>query len=149
MSMAEKKDVAMNTFPQVTDAEYIYAEAADGSQVKIPKANLLSAMGLNIKNIRKEKVLAPGEVLDFGVLGGLIVINTKTISEQCVALFSCYGESVAILNEANAFIKGNRETTTANKLVLFREDSTKSCFIKNTWTSSAFLLSYQIVGGFW
>lgn len=42
--MAEKKDVAMNTFPQVTDAEYIYAEAADGSQKKISKVNLLASV---------------------------------------------------------------------------------------------------------
>lgn len=33
--MAEKKDVPMNTFPQVTDAAYIYAEGANLNQVKI------------------------------------------------------------------------------------------------------------------
>lgn len=142
-------DVKMNQFTPATDAEYIYAEAANGTQVKISKGSLLSAMGISIKNVRKEKVLSPGEIFDFGVLGGLIIINTKTISEQCVALFSCYGEGLELLNEANAFIKGNRDTTIANKLVLFREDSTKSCFIKNTWPTSPFLLSYQIVGGFW
>lgn len=38
--MVEKKDVAMNTFPVVTDAAYIYAEAGDGSQVKIKKSDL-------------------------------------------------------------------------------------------------------------
>lgn len=39
--MVEKKDVPMNTFTPATDAAYIYAEAADGSQVKIKKSNLL------------------------------------------------------------------------------------------------------------
>ena len=36
--MAE--DIKMNVFPQVTNAEYIYGELVDGSQVKI---NLKSA----------------------------------------------------------------------------------------------------------
>lgn len=147
--MAEKQDMPMNGFKIASDAPYVYAEASDGSQVKISKANLLLAMGISPKNIRKEIRLSPGEVFDFGVIGGLIIINTTTISEQCAALFSCYGESVVFLSEASAFIKGNRETTTANKLVLFREDSTKSCFIKNTWPTAVFRIAYQVIGGFW
>lgn len=35
--MAEKR---MNEFQQVVDAEYVYAEAADGSQVRIKKSVL-------------------------------------------------------------------------------------------------------------
>ena len=42
--MAEKQDIAMNQFQVVTDAEYIYAEATNGSQVKIKKSDLLNAM---------------------------------------------------------------------------------------------------------
>lgn len=45
--MAEKKDVAMNTFPQVTNAEYIYAEGANLNQVKIKKSDLLNKMFQN------------------------------------------------------------------------------------------------------
>ena len=40
--MAE--DRKMNDFAQVTDAEYIYAETADRSQVKIRKSDLLNAL---------------------------------------------------------------------------------------------------------
>ncbi len=40
--MAERKDVPMNTFPVVTDTEYIYGELTDSTQVKIKKSNLLS-----------------------------------------------------------------------------------------------------------
>lgn len=39
--MAED-DIKMNSFAQATDAAYIYAEAANGSQVKIKKSDLLS-----------------------------------------------------------------------------------------------------------
>lgn len=42
--MAEKKDVPMNTFTPTTDAEYIYAEATDGTQVKIKKSDLFSKL---------------------------------------------------------------------------------------------------------
>ena len=42
--MAEKQDIAMNAFTSATDAEYIYAEATNGSQVKIKKSDLLNAM---------------------------------------------------------------------------------------------------------
>ena len=39
--MADKK---MNEFQQVADAEYVYVEAADGSQVKIKKSDLFSSI---------------------------------------------------------------------------------------------------------
>lgn len=42
--MTEKLDVPMNTFTPATDAEYIYAEATDGSQVKIKKSDLISLL---------------------------------------------------------------------------------------------------------
>ena len=42
--MAEKQDIKMNSFAQATDAAYIYAEAANGSQVKIKKSDLLSSV---------------------------------------------------------------------------------------------------------
>ena len=37
-------DIKMNSFAQATDAAYIYAEAANGSQVKIKKSDLLSSV---------------------------------------------------------------------------------------------------------
>ncbi len=52
--MAEKKDVAMNTFPQVTNAEYVYAEAADGSQVKIKVSDILGGV---LVGVLKETIL--------------------------------------------------------------------------------------------
>lgn len=39
--MAEKQDIPMNQFQTVTDVAYIYAEAANGSQVKIKKSDLV------------------------------------------------------------------------------------------------------------
>lgn len=37
-------DIAMNMFTTATNAEYIYAEAANGSQVKIKKSDLANIM---------------------------------------------------------------------------------------------------------
>lgn len=42
--MAEKQDIAMNAFTTATNAEYIYAEAANGSQVKIKKSDLVEVI---------------------------------------------------------------------------------------------------------
>lgn len=42
-NMAE--DIKMNVFPQVTNAEYIYGELVDGSQVKINKNELACLIG--------------------------------------------------------------------------------------------------------
>lgn len=39
--MAEKR---MNEFQQVVDAEYVYAEAADGSQVRIKKSDFMELL---------------------------------------------------------------------------------------------------------
>lgn len=44
--MAEQ-DIKMNRFQTVTDASYIYAEAANGSQVKIKKSDLLGELFQN------------------------------------------------------------------------------------------------------
>ncbi len=41
--MAEQ-DIAMNAFTSATDAAYIYAEAANGSQVKIKKSDLFTSV---------------------------------------------------------------------------------------------------------
>ena len=37
-------DIAMNSFAQATDAAYIYAEAANGSQVRIKKSDLFTSV---------------------------------------------------------------------------------------------------------
>lgn len=42
--MAEKQDIAMNAFKVLTDVAYVYGEAADSSQGKIEKSDLLNAM---------------------------------------------------------------------------------------------------------
>lgn len=142
-------DIPMKDFATATNGEYIYAEAADGSQVKISKSNLASLIGLDTKNLRKTLILGTNQILDLKVKGGLIVFNTTNLAEQCVALFSCYGDSsIQLLSSNTSFIIGSRTTNTANKLVLFREDSTNSCYLKNTYSVS-FNIAYQIVGGFW
>lgn len=42
--MAEKQDIAMNAFKVLTDVTYLYGEAADSSQGKIKKSDLLSGV---------------------------------------------------------------------------------------------------------
>ena len=68
--MAE--DIKMNSFAQATDAAYIYAEAANGSQVKIKKSDLLSLIlgtrekfGIKISTNSGSSLLEPNVGLVF------------------------------------------------------------------------------------
>ena len=45
-------DIAMNQFQVVTDAAYIYAEAANGSQVKIKKSDFIDIVKRYITSVR-------------------------------------------------------------------------------------------------
>lgn len=49
--MAENKDRRMNELIQAADAEFIYAESADGSQVKIKKSDLIELLSTSFKSI--------------------------------------------------------------------------------------------------
>lgn len=74
-SEIDMADIKMNAFPQATDATYIYAEAADGSQVKIKMIDLYSIFpSLSISNGGHL-----GNDIDFNeiVKFGLYFLNTK------------------------------------------------------------------------
>ena len=149
-------DRPMNDFALVQDAEYVYGELANGSQVKLRKSDLanvvLNQINLSVNNIRKTVTLNLNDIVDFGVKGGLIVISTLSLQEQCVVLFSCYGNgdsAAKIISTGNsAFINGNRNMEITNKLLVFREDATNRCYLKNTFNTSI-AISYQVVAGFW
>ena len=50
--MADKQ---MNQFTTATDGAYIYAEASNGSQVKISKSDLIAALGLSGTILKKKQ----------------------------------------------------------------------------------------------
>ena len=63
-NMAEQ-DIAMNQFQVITDAEYIYAEATNGSQGKIKKSDLIS------------KLLASSELDKIKIISKSVAVNQK------------------------------------------------------------------------
>lgn len=67
--MVEKKDVPMNTFTPATDAEYIYAEAIDGSQVKIKKSDLIGLIGAYCRKSALSNVNIDTFRLEIGTYG--------------------------------------------------------------------------------
>ena len=71
--MAEKQDIAMNAFQIVTDAEYIYAEATNGSQVKIRKSDLkLQMYKINtIKDGDLNNVVEAGEYIVWSTVANI------------------------------------------------------------------------------
>lgn len=79
-----------------------------------------------------------------GALGGLAVLNTDSIQEQCAALLSMYGGVVTFLYNNQNFISGNRDTEISNKIILFFDNS--QWFVKSTYVA-AIKLYVQIVAG--
>ena len=98
--MAEKQDIAMNQFTSATDAEYIYAEATNGSQVKIKMSDLLNAMfqkGTPVKdyNLNTEigiyyinvsvngTINGPSNSISYGILFVLKGLNNYIVQIAC------------------------------------------------------------------
>lgn len=98
--MAEKQDIAMNQFTSATAAEYIYAEATNGSQVKIKKSDLLNAMfqkGTPVKdyNLNTEigiyyinvsvngTINGPSNSISYGILLVLKGLNNYIVQIAC------------------------------------------------------------------
>ena len=93
-------DIAMNQFTSATDAEYIYAEATNGSQVKIKKSDLLNAMfqkGTPVKdyNLNTEigiyyinvsvngTINGPSNSISYGILFVLKGLNNYIVQIAC------------------------------------------------------------------
>lgn len=69
-------DVKMNQLATATDGAYIYAEAEDGSQVKISKSNLITALGLSGTIIKKWSAdLSPDAERTIGNVQGLVYVR--------------------------------------------------------------------------
>lgn len=69
-------DVKMNQLATATDGAYIYAEAADGSQVKISKSNLITALGLSGTIIKKwSAYLNPDSERTIGNVQGSVYVR--------------------------------------------------------------------------
>nr|DAP21251.1 MAG TPA: putative tail fiber protein [Bacteriophage sp.] len=98
-NMAEQ-DIKMNQFQVVTDAAYIYAEASNGSQVKIKKSDLLNAMfqkGTPVKdyNLNTEigiyyinvsvngTINGPSNSISYGILFVLKGLNNYIVQIAC------------------------------------------------------------------
>lgn len=107
--MVEKKDMAMNTFPVVTDAAYIYAEAADGSQVKIKKSNLLGLTFL-------DRGIFEGDLNELRTAGMYYVTgNTINKPEGYSGLALVFKSSIGVVQIAYNIFNG----TSAKRVLLF------------------------------
>lgn len=126
--MVEKKDVAMNAFPQVTDAEYIYAEAADGSQVKIKKSDLYKKAGL----FRIGRTFTGGEQVEIPFTGGLVIVQNGSFT---------HSKSLAIVNGGNSgdviipdgYI--NYFSEVENRICIFNTGVNTNYIVKNGYSS--------------
>lgn len=81
--MAEQ-DIKMNQFPIVTDAAYIYAEAANGSQVKIKKSDLVelikSGLGYSYLKNNPNEIIEDCNAYSTYIHNGLYTIKENTLN---------------------------------------------------------------------
>ena len=74
--MADNQDKPMNQFTVANNGSYLYAEAADGSQVKIAKADLLNALGLSgciYKHL--SAYISAGATKEIDNVGGFVLVK--------------------------------------------------------------------------
>lgn len=100
--MAEKKDVAMNTFTPATDAEYIYAEVSDGSQVKISIDDIFN-IALNKVNTYIDVTYNTQTLIAEGV--GFLIIQESWTTVDVSVFFVSMNMIRAIIDDYNSIYK--------------------------------------------
>lgn len=123
--MAED-DIKMNSFAQATDAAYIYAEAANGSQVKIKKSDLAKIIGklLPIGNdFFYEGSIGIGQVINTGInkIGCLCYVRFGY--SPAIATFDFFRNSGYILTSGYSETIKFFDKESDNSLLIYRDDN--------------------------
>lgn len=124
--MAEKQDIKMNIFAQATDAAYIYAEASNGSQVKIKKSDLAKIIGklLPIGNdFFYEGSIGIGQVINTGInkIGCLCYVRFGY--SPAIATFDFFRNSGYILTSGYSETIKFFDKESDNSLLIYRDDN--------------------------
>ncbi|QUT36645.1 hypothetical protein INE90_03441 [Bacteroides uniformis] len=123
--MAED-DIKMNSFTQATDAAYIYAEASNGSQVKIKKSDLAKIIGklLPIGNdFFYEGSIGIGQVINTGInkIGCLCYVRFGY--SPAIATFDFFRNSGYILTSGYSETIKFFDKESDNSLLIYRDDN--------------------------
>lgn len=124
-NMAED-DIKMNSFAQATDAAYIYAEASNGSQVKIKKSDLAKIIGklLPIGNdFFYEGSIGIGQVINTGInkIGCLCYVRFGY--SPAIATFDFFRNSGYILTSGYSETIKFFDKESDNSLLIYRDDN--------------------------
>lgn len=116
-------DIRMNQLGIIDDAAYVYAEAANGGQVKIPKNKMNSLCCWGDAKILDTFV---GEEIDTGLDGsGLLVVSYPPFLSQAIYAIPYHGNITQIVN-AWYHISVRVDTTGTNNRIYITQ---------NTWGS--------------
>lgn len=123
--MAEE-DIKMNAFTPVSDAAYIYAEAADGSQVKIKKENLINIIrGYVLRSYRSgldSFIEDCNSLIDYNI-DGIYTINGNTKNVPS----SVNGYSILIKYSIGGYFY--------EEIIDFRNSKRWSRYFSSAWTA--------------
>lgn len=121
-----EEDIKMNSFAQATDAAYIYAEASNGSQVKIKKSDLAKIIGklLPIGNdFFYEGSIEIGQVINTGInkIGCLCYVRFGY--SPAIATFDFFRNSGYILTSGYSETIKFFDKESDNSLLIYRDDN--------------------------
>ena len=114
--MADKR---MNEFQQVADAEYVYAEAANGSQIKIKKSDLVSLILGSLSNIKVSKSNGDGPGLLQPNVGIVFAYNSNNPTQYVIYMYiRSTGETAVRIplasNELTLGVQNNQGSSIVN-----------------------------------
>lgn len=130
-------DIAMNAFTSATDAAYIYAEVANGNQVKVKKSDLAKIIGklLPIGNdFFYEGSIKPGQVINTGInkIGCLCYVRFGY--SPAIATFDFSRNSGYILTTEYSKTIKFFDKESDNSLLIYRDDN-NDILIRNSGDS--------------
>ena len=132
------QDIKMSAFAPATDGAYIYAESADGSQVKIKKDDLMERSGL----FRYYSKVKAGDTLVLPYSSGLIIIqNASNVFDKACAILFANNTGVVLNSNSNI----NFFSNVSGKVCVLNTGTNTNYIVKNSF-SIDLVLSIVLIG---
>lgn len=154
--MSDKK---MNDFPAAADGAFVYAEDANGNQIKISKADLASVVAelLNSKSDVGIKTILPNngniakilQVQQYGRVTILLSHNSYSNTQTVIALVTVYPSAIGDCKPvAIKYLQGNKDESNQYAVKIYsaaNTDGSISLFVKTAHYESS---GYRVISNY-
>lgn len=136
-------DIKMNSFAQATDAAYIYAEAANGSQVKIKKSDLVKLL-VGTPPFSNMRIAFDSMVIEIGAREEYVVDESVCGIFTITNVYRGYATSIYVLGDEIHAIYVNSNSMLSG--ISLSVDSSRKIHINNNRNEkSVIYMTYQSV----